>query len=138
MLRADQLDAAVGKALFDRQWIPAPASTKATDGLGPLFSSRSCTGCHSRGEGAHVVTRDDGQADIVGAVVRFGKGDGTTDPFYGLQLQTDAVPTLMPEGHARFLPDLKYNLTGPALADGVIYVGGPKSVRAINAATGKL
>ncbi len=119
MLRADQLDAAVGKALFDRQWIPAPASTKATDGLGPLFSSRSCTGCHTRGEGAHVVTRDDGQADIAGAVVRFGKSDGTTDPFYGLQLQTDAVPTLMPEGQARFLPQLKYNLTGPALADGV-------------------
>ncbi len=118
-LRADQLDAAVGKALFDRLWIPAPASTKAADGLGPLFSSRSCLGCHSRGEGAHAVTRDDGQADIVGAVVRFGKADGATDPYYGLQLQTNAVPGLMPEGHARFLPELNYNLTGPALADGV-------------------
>lgn len=119
VLRADQLDTAVGKALFDRLWIPAPASTKATDGLGPLFSSRSCTGCHSRGEGARVVTRDDGQADISGAVVRFGKSDGTIDPYYGLQLQTNAVPKLMPEGEARFLPSLRYNLNGPALTEGV-------------------
>ena len=116
---ADQLDVPVGKALFDRLWIPAPASTKATDGLGPLFSSRSCTGCHARGEGARVVTREDGQADIAGAVVRFGKADGTTDPYYGLQLQTNAVPKLMPEGEARFLPSLQYKLTGPPLADGV-------------------
>lgn len=116
---ADQLDAAVGKALFDRQWIPAPASTKATDGLGPLFSSRSCTGCHSRGEGARVVTRDDGKVDISGAVVRFGNAGGATDPYYGLQLQTNAVPGLMPEGQVRFLPHLQYNLEGPALATGV-------------------
>ena len=37
---ADPLDAAMGKALFDRMWVPAPASTDASDGLGPLFSSR--------------------------------------------------------------------------------------------------
>ncbi len=119
MLRADPLDAAVGKALFERQWIPAPASTNASDGLGPLFTSRACTGCHIRADGSHAVTRDDGTSDIAGAVVRFGKADGTTDPFYGLELQTNAVPGLNPEGEARFLPDLKYNLRGPALSDGV-------------------
>ncbi|MFA5955315.1 di-heme oxidoredictase family protein [Hyphomicrobium sp.] len=117
--RSDPLDAAVGKALFDRQWIPAPSSTNGTDGLGPLFTSRSCTGCHSRGEGAHIVTRDDGAPDIAGAVVRFGKADGTTDPYYGLELQTNAVPGLKPEGAARFLPDFKYNLNGPPLSEGV-------------------
>lgn len=114
----DSLDAAVGKALFDRQWIPAPASTNGTDGLGPLFVSRSCTGCHSRGDGAHVVTREDGTPDIAGAVVRFGNADGTTDPYYGLELQTNAVPGLMPEGDVRFLPNFKYNLSGPALTKG--------------------
>ena len=119
MLHADPLDAVLGKALFDRQWIPAPASTNASDGLGPLFTSRSCAGCHARGDGAHIVTRDDGNADIAGAVVRFGKADGTTDPFYGLELQTNAVPGLTPEGQVRFLPDLKYNLKGPALGEDV-------------------
>lgn len=119
LARADPLDAALGKALFDRQWIPAPSSTDATDGLGPLFVSRSCTGCHARGDGARVVTRDDGTPDIAGAVVRFGNAGGQTDPYYGLELQTNAVPGLMPEGEARFLPALKYSLTGPALANGI-------------------
>ncbi|MET0432161.1 MAG: di-heme oxidoredictase family protein [Hyphomicrobium sp.] len=116
-VRADPLDAAVGKALFDRQWIPAPSSTNGTDGLGPLFTSRSCTGCHARGDGAHVVMRDEGGADISGAVVRFGTADGETDPYYGLQLQTNAVQGLEPEGTDRFLPKLDYHLNGPPLGD---------------------
>lgn len=116
---ADPLDAAMGKALFDRTWVPAPASTDASDGLGPLFVSRSCTGCHGRGEGSHVVTREDGSKDIAGAVVRFGRADGSTDPFYGLELQTNAVPGLMPEGTAQYLPKLDYKLNDRPLADGV-------------------
>ncbi|MFT3733357.1 MAG: di-heme oxidoredictase family protein [Hyphomicrobium sp.] len=116
---ADPLDAAVGKALFDRQWIPAPSSTDGTDGLGPLFVSRSCTGCHARGEGAHVITRDDGITDIKGAVLRFGTADGATDPYYGLELQPNAVPGLLPEGSVSYLPELHYKLNGPALAKGV-------------------
>jgi CxxC motif-containing protein (DUF1111 family) len=116
---ADPLDAAMGKALFDRTWVPAPASTDASDGLGPLFVSRSCTGCHGRGEGSHVVTREDGSKDIAGAVVRFGRADGSTDPFYGLELQTNAVPGLMPEGTAQYLPRLDYKLNDRPLADGV-------------------
>jgi CxxC motif-containing protein (DUF1111 family) len=115
---ADPLDAAMGKALFDRTWVPAPASTDASDGLGPLFVSRSCTGCHGRGEGSHVVTREDGSQDIAGAVVRFGNAEGMTDPFYGLELQTNAVPGLMPEGSARYLPKLDLKLNDRALADG--------------------
>lgn len=118
-LSADPLDAAMGKALFDRNWVPAPASTDASDGLGPLFVSRSCTGCHGRGEGSHVVTREDGSQDLSGAVVRFGHADGATDPFYGLELQTNAVPGLMPEGVAHFLPKLDYKLNDRPLADGV-------------------
>jgi CxxC motif-containing protein (DUF1111 family) len=117
-VQSDPLDAAMGKALFERQWIPAPSSTNGTDGLGPLFVSRSCTGCHSRGDGAHVVVREDGTPDIVGAVVRFGNEDGARDPYYGLELQTNAVPGLMPEGDVRFLPNFKYNLSGPALTKG--------------------
>jgi CxxC motif-containing protein (DUF1111 family) len=109
----------MGKALFDRTWVPAPASTDASDGLGPLFVSRSCTGCHGRGEGSHVVMREDGAKDIAGAVVRFGRADGSTDPFYGLELQTNAVPGLMPEGTARYLPKLDYQLNDRPLADGV-------------------
>ena len=114
----DGLDAVAGKALFERNWIPAPASTNAADGLGPLFTARSCTGCHQRGGGARVIDRD-GKKDIAGAVVRFGDKDGAADPYYGRQLQTDAVPGLAPEGTASFLPDLALHLSGPPLASGV-------------------
>jgi CxxC motif-containing protein (DUF1111 family) len=119
MLSADPLDAAAGKALFDRNWIPAPASTNASDGLGPLFVARSCATCHARAGGARIIEQEDGGTDIAGAVVRFGHADGSTDPYYGLELQTDAVPGLKPEGSAHYLPKLEYHLAGPPLAAGV-------------------
>lgn len=42
------LDFAAGKALFDRNWVPAPASTASADGLGPHYSARSCLACHPK------------------------------------------------------------------------------------------
>lgn len=119
LARADDLDAIAGRGLFNRNWIPAPSSTDASNGLGPLFTARSCASCHPRGEGARVATTDEGNEDIAGAVVRFGRADGTIDPYYGLELQTNAVPGLAPEGSAHFLPRLQYTLDGPKLADGV-------------------
>ena len=116
---AAELDAALGKALFDRVWIPAPSSTNGTDGLGPLFNSRSCAGCHGRGGGARTVVQPDGKSDLRGAVFRLGRADGTTDPYYGLQLQTNAVPGLAPEARAHFLPVSGYELLGPPLAPGI-------------------
>lgn len=116
---ADPLDAATGKALFDRNWIPAPSSTNGSDGLGPLFNARSCSSCHGRGGGARVVERPDGVRDIKGAVIRLGHADGTTDPYYGLQLQSDAVPSLTPEARVAFLPKPKFELLGPPLDHGI-------------------
>lgn len=118
-LFADGLDALAGKALFKRQWIPAPSSTDASDGLGPLFNSRSCAACHAGGGGARGVAADDGTQKMVGAVVRLGTAGGATDPFYGLQLQTNAVPGLKPEAEIAFLPKLSVTLLGPPLAAGV-------------------
>ena len=36
----------VGNGLFRKEWVPAPSSTLASDGLGPLFNARSCQSCH--------------------------------------------------------------------------------------------
>lgn len=118
-MRGDTLDAAAGKALFDRLWVPAPATTNAADGLGPLFNGRGCVSCHPKGDGARVVQREDEREDIDGAVVRFGAKDGSTDPAFGQQLQTDAVPGMAPEGRARFLPKLSFELEVGTLAPGV-------------------
>jgi CxxC motif-containing protein (DUF1111 family) len=41
-----KLDFIVGKALFERLWVTAPASTQASDGLGPLYNARACERCH--------------------------------------------------------------------------------------------
>jgi CxxC motif-containing protein (DUF1111 family) len=42
------LDAAAGQALFEKNWVTPPASTRASDGLGPYYDARSCAGCHPR------------------------------------------------------------------------------------------
>ncbi len=118
-LTAAELDGAAGRALFDRVWIPAPSSTDASDGLGPLFNARSCATCHAKGGGARIVVRSDGRRELAGAVVRFGDARGATDPVYGLQLQTGAVQGLQPEGSAQFLPRLAFDLPGQTLAAGI-------------------
>ena len=90
-LAADGLAVAVGKALFDRLWVPAPASTRATDGLGPLYNARSCAACHPRG--AQASTPRAGTAGP-GLVLRL-LGN---DPVLGRQLQTAALPGQSAEG----------------------------------------
>ena len=46
-LTDSELDTFVlGKSFFRTPWVAAPSATTARDGLGPLFSSNTCTGCH--------------------------------------------------------------------------------------------
>lgn len=44
---ADQVLFVVGNSFNRMNWVTAPSSATATDGLGPLFNARSCSGCHS-------------------------------------------------------------------------------------------
>lgn len=82
----ESLDFAMGKALFDRPWVAAPALTQADDGLGPMFVARSCAACHpAAGRGAPPPG--------LGTVLRF-----ADDPVYGRQLQPSAVPGQPSEG----------------------------------------
>jgi len=81
---AETLDAAMGGKLFRRVWVGAPASTKAADGLGPLFSAASCATCHPGGGSSnHTVTR-------LG-------NSGHGDPLYGRQVQAFSVAGLSGE-----------------------------------------
>ncbi|MCX7345687.1 MAG: hypothetical protein NTU78_08105 [Alphaproteobacteria bacterium] len=93
---ADPLDTAMGKALFARNWVAAPASTDASDGLGPLFNARSCNACHAGGGPARFET-DNGRLKARGLVVRSGDPDGRPHPLLGAQLQTEALPGLAAE-----------------------------------------
>lgn len=82
------LDAVAGKALFERHWIPAPASTVASDGLGPFYSARACANCHPGGGRG---------SDLQALTLR------SNDVVYGRQLQPLAL--------AGMAPELKYTLT---------------------------
>lgn len=97
------MDVALGEALFEKLWVPAPTATRASDGLGPLFNARSCAGCHpGDGRGAPF----DGTPRINGMVLKLGRPDlagqpghpVAPDPRLGRQLQDRAMPGVPNEG----------------------------------------
>ena len=81
------LDAVLGRALFDRAWVPAPASTRSADGLGPLFNARSCSACHGLRGLSPAATNP------FALTLKLGH-----DPAYGEQIQAFAAPGLDGEG----------------------------------------
>ena len=96
------MDAVLGKALFERDWVPAPTSTDASDGLGPLFSARSCKGCHvGPSLAARFTDAPDGRIAGRGLVMRFGDSEGRPDPLYGRLLQNQAVQGMQRRGAHR-------------------------------------
>ena len=99
-----ELDFKVGNGLFKKLWVSAPASTKASDGLGPLFNARSCQRCHLKDGRGHPPERPgDGavsmflrvsipaeshplQSEIADWIAT------VPEPTYGEQLQDFAIP----------------------------------------------
>jgi CxxC motif-containing protein (DUF1111 family) len=108
------LEAAMGKALFKRNWVPAPSSTKSNDGLGPLFNARSCLQCHAAATAGKIETGEDGRLAERGAVVRLGGENGAPDPGYGAQVQTRAVQNHAEEANV----EITWEERQVALADG--------------------
>jgi CxxC motif-containing protein (DUF1111 family) len=93
------LDRAIGKALFERAWVPAPSSTRANDGLGPLFDARSCAACHPGGAGrGATVLKAQGHPEGLGLVLSLIRPDGAGDPTYGHRLETMTLPGVPAEG----------------------------------------
>ena len=97
---AADLDVAIGKATFDRLWVPAPASTTSADGLGPLFAARSCAGCHAQGGRASFRLGRDDPATHPGLVIRLGDAHGAADRVYGAELQPEGAGGVTGEGRA--------------------------------------
>jgi CxxC motif-containing protein (DUF1111 family) len=97
---APSLDLAIGKRLFERNWVSAPSSTKSDDGLGPLYDAPSCASCHQQNPSGEV----DETSTPPGLVVRLGNASGTGDPVYGWQLQTRGVAGQTPEAN----PDIQW------------------------------
>ena len=98
-----QLDFHVGNGLFRKLWVSAPASTRASDGLGPLYNARSCQRCHLKDGRGHppagaadaatsLLLRISIPGRIKGPAARIrGYHAAAPDPVYGRQLQDFAV-----------------------------------------------
>ncbi len=114
---------AVGNSFFRRNWVQAPASTTARDGLGPHFIARSCGGCHVQdGRGAPPDFRRGLVEQPVALLLRLSRPDGSPDPVYGDQFNNAAVQGVKPEGRVtmrwrdvtgRFADGARYTLRAP-------------------------
>ena len=93
----------VGNSFFNRNWVSAPASTTARDGLGPLFNARSCSACHLHdGRGRPPEPGEDMLSMLVRLSVpgRDAHQGVVPEPVYGDQFNGLAVPGVPPEGRA--------------------------------------
>ena len=93
---------AVGNSFFRQNWVTAPASTEARDGLGPTFNALSCTSCHPLdGRGKPPDRPDDGERGLLLRLSVSGTdahGGPLPEPVYGGQLQDRAVLGVPAEG----------------------------------------
>ncbi|MBL4826733.1 MAG: thiol oxidoreductase [Spongiibacteraceae bacterium] len=90
---SERLDYFSGHSFFHNPWVRAPSTTKARDGLGPLFNTNSCTACHIRNGRGSVQQQS--------LVLRLSQAAGdhyVGDSLYGEQLQHRAVLGVKPEG----------------------------------------
>ncbi|WP_342642325.1 di-heme oxidoredictase family protein [Rhodoligotrophos ferricapiens] len=108
-----EFDFKIGNGVFRKQWVSAPSSTKASDGLGPLYNARACQNCHLKdGRGRPPVT-DNADDRAVSMLLKLAipprdeaerakLASGTLsmipDPTYGAQLQEFAVQGMEGEG----------------------------------------
>lgn len=91
-----------GNAFFNQAWVEAPSSTTARDGLGPMFNSRTCSGCHFR-DGKGAPPSND-RSPLGGLLLRLsvpGPDGPMPDPVYGGQLQDQANDDIPVEALAR-------------------------------------
>ncbi|HEY9558582.1 MAG TPA: di-heme oxidoredictase family protein [Acidimicrobiales bacterium] len=127
-------DFAVGNNFFNDNWVTAPASTEARDGLGPVFNAQSCSSCHFRdGRGQPAADADDPERGLLLRLsVLDGEGRPQPHPRYGDQLQDRAIRGVPTEGTivitttdqpGRYADGTTYSLAAPTYevldADGV-------------------
>lgn len=118
----------IGNAFFKQPWVTAPASTTARDGLGPLFNSNTCQGCHVKdGRGKPPTGPED---KFLAALVRLSipairdadkavalKEGAVPEPAYGGQLQPSGIPGVKGEA----IPSVSFTSIEGQFKDGEPY-----------------
>jgi len=106
-----RVDFSVGNSFFRSPWVIAPSTTTARDGLGPLFNTNACQGCHIKDGRGHPPPPD--APNAVSMLVRLSIPDApqyaglieqvgvVPEPVYGGQFQDMAIPGVAPEGKVR-------------------------------------
>jgi CxxC motif-containing protein (DUF1111 family) len=114
----------IGNSFFKRNWVQAPASTTARDGLGPHFIARSCGGCHVQdGRGSPPAFHKGLVEQPVGLLLRLSvpgqgpHGSPLPDPVYGDQFSNFAVNEVRPEGQIA----IRHETVRGRFADGTPY-----------------
>jgi CxxC motif-containing protein (DUF1111 family) len=115
---------AIGNSFFRRNWVEAPSSTRARDGLGPHFIARSCGGCHAQdGRGAPPDLRKGLSEQPVALLIRLSvpganpHGGPQPEPVYGDQLNNAAVQGVRAEGQIT----IRHDTVRGRFADGTPY-----------------
>ncbi len=108
----------VGDSFFNQNWVTAPASTTARDGLGPTFNALSCSSCHSHDGRAKPPDNDDDPERGLLLRLSVPGPDGPVDePVYGGQLQDRAILGVLPEGRI----SIRYEDVPGQYPDGTAY-----------------
>ena len=108
----------VGDSFFNQNWVTAPASTEARDGLGPTFNAQSCSSCHNHdGRAKPPDDEDDPERGLLLRLSIPGPDGPVDDPVYGGQLQDRAINGVQPEG--RIL--IRYEIISGRYPDGTAY-----------------
>ncbi len=106
---ADRDVFSIGDHFFNRNWVSAPASTSANDGLGPLFNATSCSSCHLHdGRSAPPQSESDPSSGLLFRLSVPGvdeRGGPLPEPSYGGQLQPLAIVGVPSEGKYRIAYD---------------------------------
>ena len=110
MTLAQELEFKIGNAVFRKFWVSAPASTKSSDGLGPLYNARACQSCHLKDGRGHPPRSDRIEDRSISMFLRLsippetdeqrkafaeGRMSVIPEPMYGTQLQEFGI-----QGHA--------------------------------------
>ncbi|WP_417241956.1 di-heme oxidoredictase family protein [Celeribacter sp.] len=133
-----ELQFSLGRAVFKKLWVSSPSSTKASDGLGPLYNARSCLRCHDNNGRGHppeqagdtavsmvlrlsVPAAPDAPLSAIETYLAARDGSGASpvtrpEPVYGAQLQDFAIQGHAAEGQMT----VHYNETPVTLADGAV------------------
>ena len=137
MALRDKLRFEVGNALFRKQWVSAPASTRQSDGLGPLFNARGCQRCHLKDGRGHPPATGARQHPAVSFTVRLGiptAAGGRPAPVYGVQFQDAGIAGHAAEGRV----ELSYWPVPVRLAGGQVVTLRQPTVRLVDLAYGPM